>query len=147
VTSLADIERWCEAVVAFDFCDPSLLADLVANEPVPDDLRPFVASIISGERKPNRRKAAPSKVEASKRFRIGGLVSAVLNALDDADHPDITGPMADRMGIEPSEAVGRLNRQRVEAYEAAARIADVSRETIEDLVRDYREKVRNWPDV
>lgn len=146
-TSAADIERWSGALVAFDYCDPSLLADLVASEPVPKELRPVIAAIVSGERKPNKKKAAPSKVEASKRFLIGGLVSAVLETLDDANHPDITGPMADRMGIEPRQAIARLNEQRTEAYRAAGRIAGVSRETVEELMRDYRKKIQNWPNV
>jgi hypothetical protein len=146
-TSAADIERWSGALVAFDFCDPSLLADLVASEPVPEDLRPVIAAIISGERKPNKKKAAPSKVEAAERFHAGAVVCAVMDLIDDLNHPAITGPAADRMGIEPIEAVNRLNRHREKAYQVAQDTLGVSRETVEELVRDYRKKLQDWPNV
>lgn len=147
VTSAAEIERWSGAMVAFDFCDSSLLADLVANEPVPRDLRPVIAAIISGERKPNRKKAAASKVDAAERFHAGAVVCAVMDLIDDLNHSAVTGPAADRMGIEPIEAVNRLNRHREKAYQVAQDSLGVSRETVEDLVREYRKKVQDWPNV
>ena len=147
MTSAADIERWSGAMVAFDYCDPSLLADLVASEPVPEELRPVIAAIVSGERKSNRRAAAQSKVDAAERFHAGAVVSAVLELIDDLNHPEITGPAADRMGIEPIDAVKRLTHHREKAYRVAQDTLGVSRETVENLVREYRKKVREWPDV
>ena len=147
MTSPADIERWSGAMVAFDYCDPKPLSDLVASEPVPDKLRPVIAAIISGERKPDKRKAAHSKVDAVERFRAGAVLAAVLDAIDSMNHPAITGPAADRMGIEPRQAIDRLNMHRERAYQVAQDNLGVSRETVENLVRDYREKIRKWPDV
>ncbi|MCD1590375.1 hypothetical protein K7H13_06335 [Qipengyuania citrea] len=147
MTSCADIERWSGAMVAFDYCDPKPLSDLVASEPVPDKLRPVIAAIISGERKPDKRKAAHSKVDAAERFRAGAVLAAVLNTIDDMNHPAITGPAADRMGIEPRQAIDRLNMYRERAYQVVEDAFGVSRETVENLARDYRKKVRNWPDV
>ena len=147
MTSPADIERWSGAMVAFDYCDRQPLSDLVASEPVPEKLRPVIASIISGERKPDKRKAAHAKVDAAERFRVGVVLAAILDTIDDMNYPAITGPAADRRGIEPRQAVDRLNMHRERAYHAAQCNLSVSRETVENLVRDYREKVRNWPDV
>lgn len=147
MTSAADIERWSGALVAFDYCDRAPLADLVASEAVPEDLRPVMAAIIAGERQPNRRAAARSKVEAGERFRIGAVISAVLETIKDLHHPEITGPYADKRGIEPVDAVRRLDSHRERLYEAAMKRLGVSRETVENLVRDYRKKVREWPHV
>jgi predicted DNA-binding protein (UPF0251 family) len=147
MTSRADIERWSGAMVAFDYCDPKPLSDLVASEPVPDKLRPVIAAIISGERKPDKRKAAHSKVDAAERFRIGAVLAAVLDTIDDMNHPAITGSAADRMGIEPRQAIDRLNMYREKAYQVAEENLGVSRETAKKLARDYRKKVQDWPDV
>ena len=147
MTSDGDKLRWSGALVAFDYCDSAPLAALVRDEPVPAELRPVIASIVAGDRKPNRRAAAKSKVEAAERIQIGATLDAVLELISDMKHPSITGPYADRRGVEPSSAITALNQHIERLYGRASSTLNVSRETCENLVREFREKMRNWPHV
>lgn len=147
MTTEADKLRWTRALVAYDFCDPALLASLIESEPVPEELRPVIATIIAGKRKPNRRAAAKSKVPASDRHQIGATIDALLVTIGDMKHPAITSTWADRRQAEPSDAIRRLNDYIDRAYVRAAETLQVKRETVENLVREYRDKARNWPHV
>lgn len=147
MTSEGDKLRWSGALVAFDYCDTAPLARLVGGEAIPAELRPVIASIVAGERKPKPRAAAKSKVEAAERLQIGATIAAVLDTIEDMKHPTITGPYADRLGVEPSDAIKRLNDWIERTYSQVSVSLNVSRETCENLVREFREKMRNWPRV
>ena len=136
-------DRWIAAIVAWDFCDPAMLGDMIASEATPPELRPVIAAIITGERKPNRRAAAKSKVPATERFHIG----QVLDAIEGLRRSGNLGDLADRAALEPGDLVRRLNQYGARFYEVAEKNLGVSRETAENLVREYRAAMNNYPRV
>ena len=147
MTSDGDKLRWCGALVAFDYCDTGPLAALVRGEAIPLELRSVIASIIAGDRKPNRRAAAKSKVDAAERLQIGATVDALLVTIAELKHPEITEPWADLRQAEPADAILRLNEWIERVYLVASDRLAVSRETVENLVREYRQKMQDWPRV
>jgi hypothetical protein len=54
---------------------------------------------------------------------------------------------ADSMRVEVIDLVRELEGRAREMVESVARHFGVSVETIENLLRDFREKIRNWPVV
>lgn len=147
MTSAADRHRWTAALVAFDFDDTAPLAALIAGEAIPVELRPIVANIVTGARQPNRRAAAKAKVPAAERHQIGATLDALLVTIGDMRHADVTGPWADDRQSDPRDAIHRLNEQTDRTYREAAARLGISRETVENIVREYRQKAQNWPNV
>lgn len=147
---------WVVALDAFDYNDRKPLAELIATEPVPEELRPAIAKIISGERKPNLRAAAKLKVQASERMMIAAYISACLmlvdtmkyDALDDRPYGQSGVHMfGDRFGKEPIEITRELEQDAKKAIELGAELAGVSVETIENMLRDLRAKMEAYPNV
>ncbi len=54
---------------------------------------------------------------------------------------------ADVEGIETTEAIEYFNRMKREHISEVAAEFDVSEETVENLLRDFRKKIRDYPDV
>jgi hypothetical protein len=146
-TSEADKHKWTAALVSFDYCDPNLLAAMIENEPVPVELRSVISAIIKGARRPNMRAGAKSKVPAAERFQIGATVGAMLETIADMKHPAITENYANENGVEPKDAIIRLNRYIDQVYNLATDRLEVSRETVENIVREWRKNRAKWPDV
>ena len=104
-TSEADKHKWTAALVSFDYCDPKLLATMIESEHLPVELRPVISAIIKGERGPNKRASAKSKVPAAERFQVGATVGAMLEIIADMKHPEITEAYSDKNGVEPKAAI------------------------------------------
>ena len=153
-----DAWPWVVAIDAYDFGDPAPLDELLSSEPVPEELRPVIASIASGKREPNLKAAAKLKIPASERMKIAGTISAALGLIDaikydaiDESVNDLSGVsmLADRPGKdrEPVEILRELEATARNTIEWAAREAGVSVETIENLLRHLRRKMEQYPDV
>lgn len=150
---------WIVALDAFDHDAPDELARLIEGQPVPVELRPVIAAIIRGERKPSRRRAAKLKLPASERMQIAASIMAVLDLIDSfktgTQYDDQDGwherksldIAADRRGVEPITVLRDLEARARAAYERAAASLGVSTETVENIVRELREKLNSWPDV
>lgn len=157
-----EVWEWVVALDAFDFNCREPLTALVASKPIPDDLRPAVAAIISGKRNPNLKAAAKLKLPARERMQIAGTLSAVLGIIDMLQHEEIydlaygfdpgverraIDIRADAAGCDPVDVVRDLEAERRKAVALAARDFDVSTETIENLLRDLRKKIKDYPNI
>lgn len=157
-----EVWEWVIALDAFDFNCVEPLAALVRSKSIPDDLRPIVADIISGNRKPNLRAAAKLKIPAGERMKIAGTLSAVLGLIDMFKHEKIfdlaygleerverpaIDIRADASGSDPLDVVQELDAKRQETIASAARDLGVSTETVENLLRDLRRKIREYPNL
>jgi hypothetical protein len=147
VTSEADKHRWTAALVAFDFCDPSLLATMIENQPIPIEIRSVIATIVAGVRKPNKRSAAKSKLPPAERYQIGATVGGLLDVIADMKHPAITENYADKNAVEPKDAIIMLNKYIDKTYSLVEAKFVISRETVENVVREWRKKRKDWPNV
>jgi len=138
------------------------LAALVDSEPAPEEIRPIIAEIVRGNRKPNKKAAAKLKLPAEERMKIAGSVSVCLGLIDalkfdaiDAKFPGLRGAsyLAEsehargRIDREPVEIVRNLEGESRNVYEMGADDLGVSTETIEDLVRDMRRKMESFPSL
>ena len=149
---------WIAALDAFDFADPEPLDRLLAEcEEIPEFMHKHLSDIVAGRRKPNKKAAAKLKIPARERMKIGATLSGVLGVMDkfrgemfDPDTLTVRPAMevsADRRGVEVIDAVRSLEGKRRRAIDAAMREFNVSEETVENLLRDVREKIRNFPEV
>lgn len=152
---MLDAWPWVIALDAWDYAHPGLLADLIEREEIPKVLRSIISSIISGKRKPNLKAAKKLKVPAEERMKVAGSVSCILgliNAIKFDSCSDTTtskgvSEVAERKGVEPIEIKRRLEEEARQLILEAAKEANVSEETIENLVRDLRNKIKNWPNI
>ncbi len=147
---------WIVAIDAFDYCSPGKLAGLVESEPIPEELRPVIASIITGERRPNPKKAARLKLPADQRMVIAGEVSTILGLIDVFKYSAIDSSvssergaamLAEREGIETIDMVRELEAEARAAINETAEHHGVSPETIENILRQFRQKIENYPNV
>jgi len=147
--------RWVCAVDAWDYCHPQPLADMVKSGPVPEELRPIIAAIVNGERKPNRKAAAKLKIPAEERMEIAGGISVVLGLIEAIKFQGVQEPysgkgavmLGDRDAREPCEVLRELEGEARKMIEDSAKELDVSIETVENLLRDLRSKMKHYPDI
>lgn len=158
---IADSWPWICALDAFDFGATKRLSDLVASRDIPAELRPALARIISGDRKPNAKRGSKLKVPAECRMAIAGAISQALGEIDDVEfgrlrdlskfdtfeEARILEAMADSLRQEPNDIRNYLNDVRRNVIERSAEALGVSIETVENMLRDLRKKIENYPDV
>lgn len=153
-----DAWPWVVAIDAYDFGAPEPLAELMATEAPPEELRPVIAAIVTGKRKPNLKAAAKLKIPAGERLQIAGAVSTCLGVFDDLKRSAIDPEVNDEAGVrmlaeragetrEPAEILRYLEAKARKTIEWAAREAGVSTESLEDLLRHLRKKIEHYPDV
>jgi len=155
--------RWVCAIDAWDYCHPQPLADMVKSGPAPEELRPIIAAIVNGERKPNRKAAAKLKIPAEERMKIAGSISVVLGLIDVTKYDIVEsaqpgkgvtmignrdGRDPGRPRIEPhNPVITELEAEARDVIDDAARQLGVSVETVENLLRDLRGKMKRYPDI
>lgn len=146
--------EWTCALVAFDYGDRGPLAALVTKEPIPPEFTQAVADIMAGTRKPNMRAAAKAKIPATERMRIASSIAFVIGLTEVLRTvPQRKGftsgaqEIADREGREPIEVVRELQSEAREAVAIAAEELGVSAEAIENLLRELRRRIADWPAV
>jgi len=139
--------KWVCALDAYDFDDPEPLSELITvSEQIPKMLRQAVADVIQGKRKPNKKAAAKLKLPASERMKFAGTVSCLLSIVDAFKYGDLDG-VADRLSIEPIDALRGLEDDAREIIKQASDDFGISIETTENLLRDFRRKIEYWPNV
>lgn len=147
--------NWIVAIDAWDYAHPALLTKLIETENIPDPLKPVISSIISGKRKPNLKAAKKLKIPAEERMNIASAISLILGLVDAFKYDSYnseTGSrgvneIAERKGLEPIEIKKDLDERSRDTILKAANDLEVSTETIENLVRDLRKKIKNWPNI
>lgn len=150
---MRELWHWIVAVDAYDYCDPEPLSDLIVKEQIPTEFIQAVANIISGKRKPNKKAASKLKIPARERMKIAGAISVNLGLIDgfkfDAINPEgigVTGIGA-REGREPIDVKRDLESEARELMHSCCENLNISQETLENLLRDMRKKIKMWPDV
>ena len=150
---IAEVWPWIVALDAWTFCDAEPLAELINSKTIPVEITPAIAELVSGKRKQNKRGAAKLKIDPKVRMEIGWHASRELDMIERMKFDDHfykikdVGGQADILGIEPIEAINELNEKARKIIHSLAVAYDVSTETIENLVRDYRKKIKDWPSV
>ncbi len=145
---------WIVAVHAFDHGDASLLEKLTRTRPAPDEMRPVLADIIAGARRPDQRSTSREKIPARERLPYAASVSCVIELIDvmrfraindpsDGLKPGITS-IAARKGVEPLQVSDWLIEERRQVIAEAARDCSVSEATIRNLLREFRAAVKEW---
>lgn len=141
---------WVAAIDAWDYCNPTPLSEMILNHPIPVELRHVLASIASGERKQNKRGAAKLKIDADQRMLIAAsflsllvIPKAVLSGRTHIKYSDV----ADREGVEPIELRRKYDAYVRKMYSKIAASAGISVESLENLVRDLREKANRYPNI
>lgn len=144
---------WVVALDAWDYCDPLPLSELVLLHEIPIEFKQAVSDIVTGKRKPNKKAAAKLKIPAQERMKIAGSISlncGLIHTLKfDAIYPEGKGVVGigSMQGREPVEVLRELEADQVALIDEAAKELNVSIETIENLLRDMRIKIKLWPIV
>ena len=66
--------NWIAAIDSWDFCDPTPLKEMIIRHPIPTELLPIIANIVSGERKPNTKAASKLTVPANQRMVLASVI-------------------------------------------------------------------------
>lgn len=137
---------WICAIDAYDYNDSEPLSKLIREtEQIPTMFKDVIADIVQGERRPNKKAAAKLKLPASERMQIAGTLSGVLGIVE-AFKRGLNG-VADKQSKEPIDVLRELEADaRIIMIEAASDL-NVSLETLENLLRDFRKKIEDWPNV
>lgn len=153
--SVSDFEKNIKWVVAIDSShygnDARLLALLAGEEHIPTELRPSIAAALSGRRK--KRNASKSKIPAHQRLLYACIVSGGLDFFDrlkklTSDEGErFIEHCADYQGCEPRDIVRIIESSASDWINRAATIFEISPETVENLLRDLRKKMANYPNV
>lgn len=154
---MLDLWDWVAAIDAFDFNDPKPLNALRALQSDPPELRNVLASIDAGDRQPNRKAAAKLKIPAAERMKVAATLSGVLGLIETLKTQEIfdgSGELrraieigADRRRREPIDEVRELEAATRKLIADTAKSLGVSVEAVENLLRDMRRKVANWPNI
>lgn len=147
--------HWFSALWAFDYGNPEPLASLIQSEPIPPEFSVAVANIVKGQRKPNLKASVKSKIPAIERARLAASLSVMFGLIDDIkfrawESEDLKPgviTIADRKGVEPREIIGELKAQREQIVNHVCTEFSISQETVENLLREARERVALWPSV
>jgi len=147
---------WVCAIDAWDYNDAAPLAELISIENIPEPLRPIVANIVGGVRLQKKKAAAKLKIPASERMKVAASLSCVLGLCDtirldiiDTSYPGMKGAvMLSYRGVQdPIDIITEMRKESAGAVQLAMEEFGVSTETIENLLRDLRKKINNWPNV
>ena len=146
--------HWVIALDAWEYCDPQPLSELLkSGEPIPKEFQNAVSEIILGTRKQNKKGASKSRIPNGERMKIAWHISLVLGLIDGlkytAIYPEGTGAngIAAMKGKEPIEIMRELEAEQQSVIRNSAEQLNVSTETIENLLRSMREKIKKWPIV
>jgi|SRR5690554_3738985 len=143
--------NWIIAIDAWDYCDSNLLEQMLNKHPLPFELQPVMAEIISGKRVPNKKAAAKLKVPAGHRLVIAGLYAELKESVIDAvlqrktltDYHDT----AESLRIEVHEYQSELQKSAREFKEEWALNAGISTKALENLYYELKEKLKNYPNI
>lgn len=142
--------QWVASIDAWDYCDSRPLAEMVENHAVPVELRHVLASIVSGNRKQNKRGAAKLKIDADQRMLIAASFLSLLQ-IPEAVLGKRTRPsyfeVADKEGVEYIDLHRKYERYVKTMYSRIAGAAGISVETLENLLRELKEKIKKYPNI
>ncbi|WP_150298863.1 hypothetical protein [Pseudomonas profundi] len=143
--------NWIVAIDAWDHCDSSILEEMLKRHPLPFELQPVIAGIVSGARKQRRKAAAKLRVPAGHRMFVAGLYAELKRSVIDTtlkrkscnDYHDV----ADAKGIEVAEYRKELLRYAADFKNEWAENAGISVETLDNMVDEIKLKIKNYPKI
>lgn len=141
---------WVIALDQWDHGDPAPVADLVRTIPIPDELRPVLADIVAGIRKPNLRARARLKVPAGERLDMAQAILRALGCLNDCQKKGATPSLeetADRHGLEPIEMMREFERRGAQVIADFAIYSGVSEQIIKKTIQELRNKIKDYPNI
>lgn len=143
--------NWIIAIDAWDYCDASILVEMLKRHPIPFELQPVIADIVTGKRKQNRKAAVKLKIPAAHRLIYTGIYNDLKDSVIDAtlrretihDYHDA----ADQRGIEIIDYRRDLQESGKSFKSEYADLAGISTETLENLSEELRAKMENYPNI
>lgn len=137
---LAETWEWFVACASFDAGDPEPLAILIEKEEIPPEYRAKAGAIvrIAATRRPR-------KIPAAERMRIAASLDFVNRLCRILDRQSID--IGDQKGLEPVHVRREAWSAWRSAVADAAKELGVSVETVENLMREFRKRIDNWPVV
>ena len=143
--------NWIAAVDAWDYCDGSLLGEMLRRHPIPFELQPVIADIVSGERPQNRKAAAKLKIPAGHRMCVAAwyahykrnTIDAVLCRQSATDYH----VLAERECKEIAEMRDELLQVARRFKKEVAELAGISTETLDNLLDELKLKIKNYPKI
>lgn len=156
---LREVWPWFAALWAFDYGDPLPLVDLIRNGSIPAEFVGAVADIVAGRRKPNLRAAAKAKIPAAERAEVATLLSVSFGFRESIkyraspEHYAVQGVKPGATAIsyrsqrEPIEIMRSADKLGRKVIDTASKRYGVSHETIENLLREAKERLARWPSV
>lgn len=143
--------NWIIAIDAWDYCDSTILAEMLHRHAIPFELQPVIADIITGKRKQNKKAAAKLKMPAGHRLIVAGLYADLKESVIDAtlkrktlhDYHDT----ADKRGIEVADYRRELQKGAQQFKNEWAKNCGVSTETLENLYEELKAKIKNYPNI
>lgn len=141
-----EVREWLCALVAFDFGDRELLANLIRSGTAPPkEFVPAIADIVSGERAPNMVAARKAKVPAAERMKLAIFLDDMLSLINAIKRD--AQEIGDRKGKEPIEIVREMERETDELLNSAEKEFGVGRATLKAMIRDLYRRAEQWPIV
>ena len=143
--------NWIIAIDAWDYCDASLLDKMLRRHPVPVELRPIIADIVTGNRNQNKKAAAKLKIPAGHRLIYAGLYADLKSNIIDATLQRKTlfdsHDTAANKGIEVKD-LQKIYREGAKEFESEwANLTGISIETLKSIRLDLSRKIKNYPNI
>lgn len=152
-----EIWPWIKALDAYDYGRPRMFSDILSSTlEIPEEIRPALADIVSGLRKPNKKAAAKLKLDPEKRMDYAAAIHGMQWSFETIKHDkvevdevitSVISRYAEQAGTEAIQEVRRVVDLYRENKEMWVKVLGVSEETIENLVRDLRRKIAQFPIV
>lgn len=143
--------NWIIAIDAWDYCDESLLYEMLRRHPIPFELQPVIADIIAGKRPQQTKAAAKQKIPAAHRLVIAGLYAELKEGVIDAVLKRRTIPdyhvTADRRGVEVADLRAFYQVSAKQFKKEWADNTGVSIETLDNLYEALKSKRKNYPNI
>lgn len=141
--------NWIAAVDSWDYCDGSLLEEMLRRHPVPFELQPVLADIVSGRRTQNT-KARPSVPAAHRMYFAAWYANYKRNTIDARLRPNAFPSyheLAEREGKEVIEVIRDMQKNAKKFKKGIASHAEISVDTLENLYELLIKKIKNYPDI
>ena len=142
--------NWIAAIDSWDYCDPIPLGEMIKNHGIPDELRPVLSAIVTGERKQNN-KAGSGKIKPSQRMIIADTylhIRQIPNAILSKRTRPTYEEIADQKG--DVDVIDLVNKYRAaqRKYDLKVRnMLRVSERTLKALVSEFKLKIKNYPNL
>lgn len=145
---MTELWDWVEALYEFEFGDRKPLgAMLRSGLPIPPEFLVAVAEIVEGVRKPKAIAVAKRKIPAREALQAARRIDLMDQVCASVSNKSLLESASDDLRVDPIKVLREFQGAKRRAIEEEAQRFDVSVETIENLLRDIRRRVKRWPAV